>query len=49
MDRLNTGHWLLGGLAAGTLIWLLESTAGTLYLEEMLTSLRNHGSSMEVA
>ena len=48
MNRMNTGRWLLGGLAAGVVIWLLEGAASILYVEDMMTSLQAHNLSIRV-
>lgn len=48
MNRINTGRWIFGGLAAGVLIWLLEGAASVLYVEDMLASMQAHDLSVEM-
>jgi len=49
MKRINVGRWLVGGIAAGVLIWLLEGAASTLYLGEMEAAMKAHNLSMEMS
>lgn len=48
MGGIDTKRWLLGGLAAGVLIWLIEGVASMLYMGDMKTALEPHGLSMEM-
>ncbi len=49
MGGIDTKRWLLGGLAAGVLIWLIEGLASLLYLADMKTALEAHGLAMEMS
>lgn len=49
MNGINVGRWILGGVVAGLITWLLEGVASTMYLGEMTASLQSHGLSMEVS
>jgi hypothetical protein len=49
MGGIDTKRWLLGGLAAGVLIWLLEGLASMLYMDDMKTALEAHGLEMEMS
>lgn len=49
MSGINVGRWIMGGCAAGLLIWLFEGVASVLYMEEMTAALEAHGLSMEVS
>jgi hypothetical protein len=48
MGGIDTKRWLLGGLAAGVLIWLIEGLASVLYMDDMKAAMERHGLSMEV-
>jgi hypothetical protein len=48
MGGIDTKRWLLGGLAAGVLIWLVEGLASMLYMDDMKAALDAHGLSMEM-
>jgi len=49
MGGIDTKRWLLGGLAAGVFIWLVEGVASMLYMEDMKAALDAHGLSMEMS
>jgi len=49
MGGIDTKRWLLGGLAAGVLIWLIEGLASMLYMEDMKAAMEPHGLSMEMS
>ncbi len=49
MGGIDTKRWLLGGLAAGVLIWLIEGLASLLYMADMKTALEAHGLAMEMS
>jgi hypothetical protein len=49
MGGIDTKRWLLGGLAAGVLIWLIEGLASMLYMEDMRAAMEPHGLSMEMS
>jgi hypothetical protein len=46
---INTPRWLAGGVVAGIVLWLLESAASLLYINDMQTALRAHGLNIEYA
>lgn len=48
MRGINVGRWLLGGVAAGLVMWLVEGGASLLYMEQMEAALATHGLSMPV-
>jgi hypothetical protein len=48
MGGIDTKRWLLGGLAAGVLIWLIEGLASVLYMDDMKAAMEPHGLSMEM-
>jgi hypothetical protein len=49
MGGMDTKRWLLGGLAAGVLIWLVEGLASMLYMDDMKAALEAHGLAMEMS
>ena len=48
MGGIDTKRWLLGGLAAGVLIWVVEGLATMLYMDDMKAALEAHGLAMEM-
>lgn len=48
MGGINVGRWLIGGLLAGILLWVMEGVASTFYLADMQTAMLAHNLSMEV-
>ena len=48
MAGINFKRWLLGGAAAGVIVFVLEGIAGTFYMEPMNTAMEAHGLSMEM-
>jgi hypothetical protein len=49
MRGINLQRWLIGGLAAGVVIWILEGIAGMFYMEDMQASLDAIGISMDMS
>jgi hypothetical protein len=49
MGGVDAKRWLLGGLAAGVLIWLIEGLASLLYMDDMTAAMEAHGLSMEMS
>jgi hypothetical protein len=49
MGGIDTKRWLLGGLAAGVFIWLVEGLASMLYMDDMKAALDAHSLSMEMS
>jgi hypothetical protein len=48
MSGVNVQRWLLGGIVAGVLIWVLEGLAGLAYMADMRAALEAHGLSVEM-
>lgn len=48
MRGINVGRWIGGGVAAGILLWIIESAASGLYMVEMQATLAAHGLSMQM-
>jgi hypothetical protein len=48
MKGINVGRWIMGGVVAGILIWLLEGAASLLYMADMEAALEAHGLKMEM-
>jgi len=49
MGGIDVKRWLLGGLAAGVLMWLVEGLASMLYMDDMKAALEAHGLAMEMS
>lgn len=49
MQPINTRRWIISGLAAGILIWILEGLASQLYYADMQAALAAHGLSMDMS
>jgi hypothetical protein len=49
MGGINVKRWLLGGVVAALVIWLLEGAASTLYMAEMQAALDKLGLKMEMS
>ena len=50
MGGIDTKRWLLGGLAAGVFIWVVEGVASMLYMEDMRAAVEAHSlSPMEMS
>lgn len=48
MSGINFGRWLLGGIAAGALLWIVEGLASLIYFAEMQAAMDAHGLAMEM-
>lgn len=48
MGGINVGRWLMGGVAAGALMWVLEGLASMIYVGDMEAALAAHGLAMEM-
>ncbi|HUF88688.1 MAG TPA: hypothetical protein VMR66_01765 [Gemmatimonadota bacterium] len=46
MGSINTSRWLLSGIVAGVVLWLLEGAASLLYMDSMTLALEAHGLAM---
>ena len=49
MGKINVGRWILGGVVAGALIFVIEGLGSVLYMEEMQTAMEAHGLAMEMS
>ena len=47
MGKTNLKRMLLGALAAGLLMWVIECAAATLYIDQMTAAMRAHNLSMD--
>jgi hypothetical protein len=48
MHGINLQRWLIGGVVAGILIFLIEGAASTLYMEDWQAALTAHNLSMDM-
>ena len=48
MGGINIGRWIVGGVVAGALIWIIEGVASVFYMEEMEAAMAAHGLGMEM-
>jgi hypothetical protein len=48
MGGIDVGRWLLSGVAAAALIWILEGAASVLYMDQMQAALVAHDLEMEM-
>lgn len=48
MSGINVGRWLIGGIVAAIVIWLIDGAASTLYMADMQAALEAHGLKMEL-
>jgi len=49
MDSINTSRWLMSGIAAGAVIWVLEGLGSLLYMDAIETALSAHNLSMTMS
>lgn len=49
MGGINTSRWVLSGVAAGFVMWLIEGGASILYMEDMEAALAARNLSMELS
>ena len=49
MGGINVRRWLLGGVVAAVVIWLLEGIASMLYMADMQAALDAHGLKLEMS
>jgi hypothetical protein len=49
MQGINVGKWVIGGLIAGMLVWLIEGAASVFYMDEMQRALQEHNLSMDMS
>jgi hypothetical protein len=48
MGGINVSRWLLGGVVAALVIWLIEGAASALYMAEMQEALKAHDLSFDM-
>lgn len=48
MNGINVQRWLLGGLAAGIVLWLLEGAASMIYMDDMAAAMAEHNLALEM-
>ncbi len=49
MGGINVGRWLAGGIAAGTVTFLLEGLWSMFYMEDMEAAMANLGLTMDMS
>jgi len=49
MKGINVVRWLLGGIVAGIVVWILEGLASMLYMEDMETAMQAHNLAVEMS
>ncbi len=49
MGGINVKRWIMGGLAAGVVMWVLEGAVSQLYRADMEAALAAHGLSMDMS
>ncbi len=49
MQGINRRRWLIGGIAAGALIWVLDGSGSILYVESMEAAMTAHGLSTDTS
>jgi hypothetical protein len=49
MGGINVSRWLLGGVVAAVVIWLIEGVASVFYMADMEAALDAHGLKMEMS
>lgn len=49
MGGINLGRWILGGVVAGLVVWLLEGLSGVLFMDDMQAALEAHNLSMDMS
>ncbi len=48
MGGINVNRWLLGGVAAGAVMWVLEGLASVFYMADMEAAMTAHGLAMNM-
>lgn len=48
MKGINVNRWILGGVVAGVVIWLLEGVGSLLYMQDMQAAMAAHNLSLEM-
>lgn len=49
MGGINLGRWILGGVVAGLVVWILEGLSGVLFMDDMQAALEAHNLSMDMS
>lgn len=49
MGGINVKRWIMGGLAAGVVMWVIEGAASQLYRADMEAAMAAHGLSMDMS
>jgi hypothetical protein len=49
MGGINMKRWIMGGLAAGVVMWVIEGAASQLYIADMDAAMAAHNLSMEMS
>jgi hypothetical protein len=49
MGGINVKRWIMGGLAAGVVMWVLEGLASQLYMADMEAAMTAHDLAMEMS
>ena len=49
MGGINVSRWIMAGVAAGVVVWVLEGAASVLYMDDMTAALEAHGIAMEMS
>lgn len=48
MKGINVNRWILGGIAAGVVMWIVEGLASMLYMKDMQAAMEAHNLSVEM-
>jgi hypothetical protein len=48
MGGINVSRWILAGIAAGVVVWVLEGAASVLYMDDMTAALEARGIALEM-
>jgi len=49
MGGINVKRWIMGGLAAGVVMWVIEGAASQLYIGDMEAAMTAHNLSMDMS
>ena len=49
MPKINVARWLLGGVVAGAIVWVIEGAGSVLYMDRMLAIMQAHNLAMEMS
>ena len=48
MAGISVKRWIMGGVAAGIVTWIMEGVASVLWMDDMTAAMESHGLSMEI-